>query len=310
MWKDLKSQPLVADLLQRALLSGRKHHGYLLIGEESEAEVVALAFAQALNCEKNNGDFCGQCTSCISIQKGSHPDIYNIKPESRSRRIVISQIRELEKSVYLKASVAQTKVAIIHCVDRLQPEAQDAFLKTLEEPPQKTLFMLLTEEPQQLKETILSRCLKLPLRPAQKKDLTENQKLVHDWLTSFTQSNKAESKVIHAYGFVGKILELLKKVREEKLEEAQQVLEDPTLDHIEKGQRERLEEQVEAQAQAEYLRERNVLLKTMVEWFHDEKQDTRAVEIVENLARQLGRNVNESLAWEVAMLELASEVPA
>lgn len=309
MLKDLKSQTLVADLLKRALTCGRKHHGYLIIGEEEEAQKVASAFAQALNCKEMESDFCGKCTSCISIQKGQHPDIHIVRPESRSRKIVIGQIRELERAVNLKASVADTKVAVIHSVDRLQLEAQDAFLKTLEEPPVKTIFLLLTEEPQQLKETILSRCLKLPLKPSGKKQLSENEKAVREWLESFVNAPASESRIVHAYGFSGKLLELLKNVRADKLEQAKMTLDDPSLDHLEASQKERLEEVAEAQAQAEYLKERTTLLKTMVEWYHETKQDISAVEILEDLARQLGRNVNESLAWEVAMLKLANSNP-
>ncbi len=305
-WRDIGSQPLVCNLLNRSLEHRRIHHGYLFAGEESETEMIALAFAQSLNCEKNDGDFCGQCSSCKMIAKNQHPDIYIVCPGSQSRRILISQIRELEKSIFLRASSARIKVVIIRAVDRLQPEAQDAFLKTLEEPPSKTVFLLLTEEPQQLKETILSRCLRVPFRPASKKGKTEHEQQIEEWLKEFTQPiSSSDSTILRAYGFTGKVLGLLKEVREQKIKEGKQLLDDPSLEHLETSQRERLEQQMEARAQANYLHERNNFLKTILEWYHTQHFHISAVQILETLARQLSRNINESLVWEIAILELA-----
>ncbi len=314
-WNEIRSQPLVSNLLKRSLISSRIHHAYLFIGEEAETEPVALAFAQSLNCEKDDADFCGCCGSCKIIAKNQHPDVHSLRPESRSRRILISQVRELERSVCLKADRARAKVAIVHAADRLQPEAQDAFLKTLEEPPPKTIFLLLTEEPQQLKETIVSRCLRLLFRPGKKKAKTPHEKLMENWLEEFhVSSSRNESKVFHACGLAGKVLGLLKEVREEKLKEIDRILDDPSLEHLESSQRERLEEQMAAQAQADYLHERTQLLKAMMEWCHINHAGSmvhqpgfHSFETIDALARRLGRNVNESLAWETAMLALTRD---
>jgi len=304
-WSNLPSQPLVRDLLSRSLQCGRTHHAYLFLGEESDTETMALAFAQALNCEKSQNDFCGECESCTAIAKNAHPDLHVVRPESKSRRIVIDQIRDLEKAVYLKANRARKKVAVIHAADRLQTEAQDAFLKTLEEPPTNTVFLLLSEEAQQLKDTILSRCLRVPFLPSQKKEKEEREKQVEEWFQQFLTPTSNLPGLFRAYGFVGKVLELLKEVRDEKMKEAEGLLDDPSLDHLEKTQRERLEEQFVAQAQADYLRERTRFLRAMLEWYHANRGNPKGIEILENLARRLARNVNESLTWEVAMLELA-----
>ena len=127
------------------------------------------------------------------------------------------------------------------------------------------------------------------------------------WLEEFTQPvPAAESPIFRAYQIVGRILGLLKEVREAKLADAEKLLDDPSLDNLESSQRKLLEEQLEAQAQADYLRERGRLLRLMVEWYHSKKPNHRAVDILEKLAKRLSRNVNESLAWEIAMLELTS----
>src|SRR5262249_57641030 len=90
-------------------------------------------------------------------------EIFVARPESKSRRIVTGQIRALEHALQMRAANGRRKVAIIPDADRLQTEAANAFLKTLEEPPKDSLLLLLTALPEALPETILSRCIAIPL---------------------------------------------------------------------------------------------------------------------------------------------------
>ncbi len=299
----MTSQSCVCDLLRRSLKNSRVHHAYLFMGDESETEKVALAFAKALNCEKNDGDFCDSCDSCLSVNGEKHPDIHILRAESKSRKISIDQVRKLEQSIFLKASYARTKVAMIHTADRLGAEAQDAFLKTLEEPPPQTVFLLLTDEPRQLKETVLSRCLPIRFGMAQRKEKTAHEQQLEVWLEEFTNKKSPEKSIFQSYRMTGKLLGTFKQIRDQKLEEMEKTLEDVAYDGLEPSQRKKWEEQLEAQAQAEYLHERSRLLKTMLEWYHSKQIHPRSVEILETLSRRLALNVNESLAVEIAMLE-------
>ncbi len=304
-WRDLVSQPRVCDLLGRSICNGRIHHAYLFAGEESETIPAAHGMARALNCEKENGDFCGSCPSCFDIAAERHPDVVILRPESKSRQILIPQLRELERMVFLKASRARHKVAIIQGADRMNESAQNAFLKTLEEPPPRTVFLLLSEEPQQLKETVISRCLRVPFRPAPLREKTAREQRLEQCLEEFAAAGRPVPPVFRALGMAARLLELFREAREEKMEEMK-ALEDPAgVDDLEASQREKLEEQVEAQAQAEYLRERSRLLRFMLEWFHARRGSVSAAGTVESLARRLARNVNEPLAVEIAMIELA-----
>lgn len=308
-WSDIRSQPLVCDLLRRSMLHERMHHGYLLIGEDSETEAVARAFARALNCEKQDGDFCGQCPSCKDIQREQHSDVHWLRPESKSRRTVIDAVRELERAIYLKPGRGRVKVAVVSAADRLQHEAQDAFLKTLEEPPAGTVFLLLTNEPEQLKETIRSRCLGVLFRPVERKTKSEREQKVETWLAELAAPVPPEQSVIlRAYGFTGRLLGMLGETRKEKLAAIEERLNDPSLEFLESSSRKRLEEQLAAQAHSEYVRERSNLLKLMAEWFHARQADARSVEILEKLSAQLARNVNEPLAFEIAMLKLSDSL--
>src|SRR6185503_3120151 len=102
-------------------------------------------------------------------------EIVTAEPESKSRRIVIEQVRELEHALQLRGFEGRRKVAIVSEADRLQPQAANAFLKTLEEPPNNSLLLLVSSIPEALPDTILSRCIALPLAPEEKADLSAEE---------------------------------------------------------------------------------------------------------------------------------------
>ena len=151
-------------LLQRSLERGRLAHAYLFTGHDlSELEALAQTLAKTLICQQPvrgaNAiaiDSCDQCVNCRKIQNGNHADVHWIRSESKSRIISVDQMRELMQDINLKPTEAEYKVAVIVAADRLNVQAANAFLKTLEEPPPKSILILLTTEPQRLLETILS----------------------------------------------------------------------------------------------------------------------------------------------------------
>src|SRR4051812_26980015 len=156
-FKDFPTQTFGTRLLQRSLERGRLGHAYLFSGHDLlELENLALTLAKVLNCQnpvrKNDAaiDSCDQCAACKKIENCTHSDVHWIRPESKSRIVTIDQMRELMKDVQLKPAEAEFKVAIIVAADRLKVEAANAFLKTLEEPPAKSILILLTTEPQRI----------------------------------------------------------------------------------------------------------------------------------------------------------------
>ena len=148
-------------LLQNAHRHDRLGHAFLITGPESSGK---RALAEAV---------------CRMLIPGEHPlrhpDVHIIQPESKSRRIVTEQIRELQTQLHMRSSVGGYKVGIVFDTDRLQPQASNAFLKTLEEPPEKTHLLLVTALPDQLLETILSRCLEISLRLTEAIPLTSRE---------------------------------------------------------------------------------------------------------------------------------------
>src|SRR5437763_8543324 len=101
--------------------------------------------------------------------------IHIAEPESKSRRIVIEQVRALEHSLQMRSANGRRKIAAIIDADRLQPQAANAFLKTLEEPPKDSLLLLVTALPEALPDTILSRCISIPLAAPQQKTISREE---------------------------------------------------------------------------------------------------------------------------------------
>lgn len=156
-------------LLQTALRQDRIAHAYLFYGDEGIGKrLVALRFAQALNCEAGDGtDACGGCRSCRQIEARTHPDFLVIEPdpELANPQIKIEQVRELEQHIVYPPLVGRKKIFLIDEADRMTLGAANALLKTLEEPPDHNVLLLVSARPSALPLTIRSRCQSLRFAP-------------------------------------------------------------------------------------------------------------------------------------------------
>src|SRR5207253_11148784 len=162
------SHTAALEYLQRAHQKNRLANAYLISGPPgSGKQLLAAELASLVNGTNANDVFSSKAR-----------EIFVAQPESRSRRIVISQIRELEHALHMRASNGRRKVAIIAEADRLQPQAANAFLKTLEEPPANSLLLLLSALPEALPDTILSRCIPIPLAPVDRIRSEEQKALI------------------------------------------------------------------------------------------------------------------------------------
>jgi len=155
--------------LQRGLAQCRQAHAYLFVGPPQVGKAtLALELAQALNCEGPEPP-CQQCTPCRRIAAGIHADVQVVGVEVSDggvhKDIRIQQIRDIERAVSLRPFEGRCRVIIIDPADAMNEEAQNAFLKTLEEPPPDVVFVLITSRPQALRPTIRSRCQRLDLSP-------------------------------------------------------------------------------------------------------------------------------------------------
>src|SRR6266478_7112221 len=150
------------EALRLALVTERLHHAYLFVGPEGVGKkTIALGLAKAVHCSAAMGDFCGECADCARIHDRNHPDVRIIEVLAGKKEISIQQIRELEKELNFRSFSGKKKIAILDPATLMNLSAQNALLKTLEEPPRDSLLVLVATNTGGLLPTLRSRCLRL-----------------------------------------------------------------------------------------------------------------------------------------------------
>jgi DNA polymerase III subunit delta' len=331
----------VVELLQKSLDRGRVAHAYLFSGDDlGEMEGIARTLAKTLNCANPPArgaqgqplDCCDACLNCRRIENAGHPDVQWVRPESKSRIISIDQIRELIQVISLKPTEADYKFAIIVCADRMNVQAANAFLKTLEEPPARSIIVLLTSSLEQVLETILSRCLRLHFAGAPGAKIDAGGQA---WIESLAASaSKPQKSLLGRYNLLGLITARLRQMREatEKQLEATSPL--ARFPDAEKDTQDKWEAELNAAVESEYRRQRAELLLLLQWWMRDiwlstlemdastlavpqvrdatlqvarrisSREAAENLQQLERVQRQLTTNVQEALALEIGLLKL------
>lgn len=324
-------------LLRRSLERGRLGHAYLFTGHQPDKlESLARLLAKTLNCRnpvRAGGaavDCCDACLNCRKVDHETHPDVHWVRPESKSRVVTIDQMRDLMREIQLKPTGAEFKVGVIIAADRLNPQAANAFLKTLEEPPRNSVLVLLSTEPQRILETVRSRCLRLNFGGG-KRPLDAASR---EWLEQFSEMAAAEERsLLGRYRLLDMLVKKLNSLKEEI--ERSLTAESPLERHadVERELREKWEKELAAGIEAEYRLQRADLLAEVQSWLRDvwlqtlavgeersslpqlpatrrlagrisPKQAVNNLQLLEQTQQLLGSNVQEALALEVCLLKL------
>ena len=178
----VEHQSRALEALNGALAAQQVHHAWLFVGPEGVGkELTAIALTQALCCPEKPFVGCGTCSSCKRIEKNSHPDVTWLMPEDEqvkrglagrsdfdhvpSRDIRIEQIRKLQERLSFRPVESKFRVALLFTAHAMNPPAQNALLKTLEEPGRDTVLILISSAPDKLLPTIRSRCAKAQFGP-------------------------------------------------------------------------------------------------------------------------------------------------
>lgn len=310
------------NLLRNARANGRQPHALLFTGA-AHAGTHRLALAQAAELNGARAD---------SLEHLQHPYCRVLRPSSKIRTITIDTVRSVEPFLALKAEEGATKLVILDEVDRMLPEAANAFLKTLEEPPPDTLIILMTELPGTLLPTILSRCVRIDLRDTHPGvRLSRVQEL---FLPAVKNAIQRAGNDIAALGLRADFQALLVKRREEITEritsalkaEAKTISEGTDIRNWEAMQK----DITNARIETEYLGEREQMLELLtlclgqavliashapdVRPITPELADLatrlsvadlmRRMRAVDELRRSLSFNVNEALALDAGLLDI------
>lgn len=169
-FKDIIGQESIKKHLQTAIKTGNLSHAYIINGEYgSGRQTIASALAKTIQCQSktDDTDACGVCTSCKQAESHNHPDIKYITHDKTS--ISVNDIREqLNNDISIKPYSSEYKIYIIPDANKMTEQAQNALLKTIEEPPVYAIIILLTENCDSLLPTIRSRCVTLTMNPVEK----------------------------------------------------------------------------------------------------------------------------------------------
>lgn len=309
-----------SDYLRRAHEQDRLAHAYLISGPAGSGKLELVNSIAAV------------------VSKGNDARVHIAEPESKSRRIVVDQVRALEHALQMRAAPGQRKVAAMIDADRMQPQAANAFLKTLEEPPAHSLLLLVTSLPEALPDTILSRCIAITLAPRAK---AERSAVEAELIEMLNRAIASKNPVQAAYLCAGQFQQLLRQLRDAiqqhhndslKTEETRykQTTDGEWLDHR--------EEYYKALTESEYLQRRARMIEVIYAWWGDalrakngiarselpevrphtakvadrlgQPEILRRIRRVEELREQLDRNIQEALAIEVAFLAIYGRTPA
>ena len=230
-FKDVVGHKDILKYISSAVENNRVSHAYILNGERGSGKrMLANLFATTLLCESGNSEPCEKCHSCRQAESGNHPDIIRVTHE-KPNSISVDDIRtQVNNTVDIKPYQGPYKVYIIPQADMMTPQAQNAILKTIEEPPSYAVFLLLTENAETLLPTINSRCVMLKLRNIKdtliKKYLMENLEIPDykaDVCVAFAQGNMGRAIMLansdHFNEIREEAVQLLKHISEMELNE-------------------------------------------------------------------------------------------
>lgn len=250
-----------------ALQAGRLAQAYLVVGNVREEGVPFAEQALSLLFCTGMMKPCGECPACSQIRDHKHVDVVWIEPEKKSRVVGIDRIRDLQKVIYQTSYSGGWKAVVMAGADRVGEEAANAFLKTLEEPPPRSIYFLLSDTPQAIMPTILSRCQRIVLS-------TESEQLPEPWrseLISLLGEPLAEGLIgrlargARLEKLFGDLKKTVEKEEKDRFKEEQEALRNPDDKKTAKGD----EDILNARIEARFRELRSMVLRAMLFWYRD-----------------------------------------
>lgn len=294
MFQNILGNDKIKELLQDAVKVNKVSHSYLFVGQAGIGKkMIATEFAKAILCLGDN-KYCNNCKSCLEFDGNNNPDFILIEPDGNN--IKIDQIRNMQRKVQEKPIISNNKVYIINGADLMTKEAQNALLKTLEEPPEFVTIILVGENENEFLATIKSRCMILHFNPISdsemKKYLEENYNM-----------NVTSNMLDVFQGSIGKAIELKDKQEEYlTIESAIENLEKEDLIDLIKKLDILYTSKDEILDMLDYIN--IILLKKSKE----NVKYTDCIKIVENTKRRIAQNANYDMSIDNMLFNIWEEV--
>ena len=258
--------PNLCDHLRQAKAKGRTGQAYLLVGDDIEfLERFALAWARTAACQspKSDGSDCGKCKSCHHFSENTYPELFIVRPQSKSRTISVVDMHGFDHIMGISSTPGYLKVGMLVEAERMNDASQNAFLKTLEEPPAGTLLLLLTVNPRMLLPTIKSRCQVVSLL-RNRQDYSALAKAGLFKALALLKRQAGASNGLAAAAAVGELLAECERAAAEAVKSAKSTVADKETDpRIVK----QLAEEQAARVAAEFVRQRNIIMGAIHAWF-------------------------------------------
>lgn len=223
-FRDIIGQERVIENLQRAIKNKNIAHSYLFQGPESIGKKkLAMVFAKTLLCKERGTVPCGKCSSCIKFDTGNHPDFYIEKPDGKHFKK--EQIEKLQRNIRTLPYEGNKKIYILEDIHKMTQEAENSFLKTLEEPPEYAIIIMTVTNSYSLLPTIVSRCQVIELK------VTANNEIEKVLIDKYNMSSEKASVIASfSNGLVGKAIRLaesdeFRELREDIVSKVNEIIE-------------------------------------------------------------------------------------
>ena len=256
--------------LKSGFESGRPAQAIVVSGApRAEGQALAEMVLEVMYCTMEKKG-CGHCRSCEQVKKHTHPDILWIEPQKKSRKISIEQVRVLQSRMSQTSYFNGWKACVLVGADRLGVEASNAFLKTLEEPSGKSIFFLLTDSPQFLLSTIVSRCQRITLSADQNRLPSCWHEPLFDILTEIRPEGKSATlsrdagdseHAVAAFARADRIVRLLQEVYQAAKAEESELASSGALEED--------NETLDARINSRYREMRTEIVRSILSWYRD-----------------------------------------
>ena len=294
MFQNILGNDKIKELLQEAVKANKVSHSYLFVGQAGIGKkMIATEFAKAILC-LGDDKYCNNCKSCLEFDGNNNPDFILIEPEGNN--IKIDQIRNMQRKVQEKPIISNKKVYIINSADLMTKEAQNALLKTLEEPPEFVTIILVGENENEFLATIKSRCMILHFNPISNSDMKK-------YLEENYNMNVTSNMLDVFQGSIGKAIEL-----KDKQEEYLTI--ENAIDNLEK------EDLIDLIKKLDILYTSKDEILDMLDYINiillkKSKEDvkyTECIKIVENTKRRIAQNANYDMSIDNMLFNIWEEV--